>query len=229
MPRDVTLAKLLEDLAHECGDSTNPNSRTHVRSTFTRMLARNQEQLYETYDWPHLRVWRDVDLQAGQKTYDFPSDLDAGRVEAAYTRYGRQWFPMIRSLEPFHYDEFDSDEDERFNPQMRWHLRDEAQFEVWPIPSDNDQVLRFVGTKKLDPLVDDADTCDLDSNLLVLFSAAQILRRRKAADADLMATQAQQHLSKIRARLDSREGFNFLGNEERDTRRPFGPKPVDYS
>jgi hypothetical protein len=230
MATGVTLSKLLEDLAHEVGETTNPNSRTQTKPVFIRKLQRHQDQLYEQYDWPHLHVWRDVSLSAGQTLYDFPSDLNLEQIEGAWTRYGRQWFPLIRDLSPPHYGQFDSDDDERFAPAMRWHLRGgEGDFEVWPVPSDNDQVVRFVGKKALGPLVDDSDTCDLDSNLIVLFAAAEILARRKATDANIVATQAQNHLARLRANLDSKEGFSLNGEQHPVQRQPFGPPPVDYS
>ena len=231
METGVTLSRMLEDLAAECGETTNPNSRTHVRSYYVRLLQRHQRQLWQNYDWPHMRVWRDVNLAAGQRTYAFPSDLDKSRIEHAYIEWNRRWLPMRRMIEPPDYAWFDSDEDERFNPQMRWYLRENDEFEVWPLPSGNNQVVRFVGTKDLSPFVDDADTCDLDADMIVLFAAAQVLARRKSADAQLMANQAAQHLSRIRARIAPKEGFTFLGepHSESNVREPFGPKPVDYT
>lgn len=229
MPRGVTLSRLLEDLALEVGESVNPNSRKHVRGPNTRLLQRHQRQLWQNYDWPHLRVWRDVELQAGQKVYSFPADLDLNRIEGAYINFSREWLPIIRLLSPEDYAQFDSDSNERFNPQMRWYLREDNQFEVWPLPSSNDQTVRFVGTKDLGDLVDDEHTCDIDSDLIVMFAAADILARRGAKDAGLKAQQAQQQLMRIRARMDPGHGFTLLGEPGPTHRRPFGPKPVDFT
>ena len=78
MSRGTTLVKLLDDLRAECRISLNPAHNRQQRDVQVKMLQRKQEWLWNDFAWPHLRVERFIDLQAG----DAPATDAAPAAEA---------------------------------------------------------------------------------------------------------------------------------------------------
>jgi hypothetical protein len=74
------------------------------------------------------------------------------------------------------------------------------------------QTIRFRAIKQLTAISDDAGGgCILDDDLLVLFSAAEILARLKSADAQAKQTLAQSHYRNLRASTMKKDMF-IMGN-----------------
>ena len=81
----------------------------------------------------------------------------------------------------------------------RWQPRG-TQFELWPMPAANELPVRFVAKRPFTPLVDEADVCDLDTDLIVLHTAAELARRFNNDDANMLLGRAQQHYQSLKAR-----------------------------
>lgn len=178
MPRGIQLTQLVTDLRAEIGHSTNPALGQNARAGLVRTLQRVQTHLYNDFDWPHMIVDRDVSLQAGQRYYGFPSDLTYERIQTAKAKLGTQWLNLGFGVGTDELSIYDSDNDIRGTPVQRWAMHEISQFEVWPIPSEA-STLRFRGIKVLGSLLNDADTCDLDSDLILLFAAGELLDQQK--------------------------------------------------
>jgi hypothetical protein len=109
------------------------------------VLQRVQEQLYDDYEWPHLKIRRTLQLNAGQRYYDLPSDLNFDRIKDIKLKYSGQYFNIERGIEITDYSTYDSNASvpARSNPAMKWDIVNtgsngtDDQIEVWPIPSDN--------------------------------------------------------------------------------------------
>lgn len=82
--------------------------------------------------------------------------------------------------------------------------------EIWPLPVSQ-QKLRFTGQRVLNPLVALTDTADLDDMLLVLYVAAELLQRRKSADAGTKLQAAQAQLVAVRSNYPRRYQTVNLG------------------
>lgn len=230
MARNVSLGVLIDDLRAEAGHSLQANLGTAMREVLIKVLQRQQRRLWEDYDWTFLRVERDVPVQAGQRFYNFPSDLTLERIEKVEFKYGDRWIPLHYGIGREHYDQYDSDRDVRGFPVECWKEADNDQVELWPIPSQNGStvtatdVVRFTGIRKLRPLVAESDLADLDDTLLVLFSAAEILAREKSADASLKLQMAEKHYTRLKGRNAKRDVFSLSGGSE--GRQPRGPKVI---
>jgi hypothetical protein len=181
MARYTTLIRLLDKLRAELRLSKNPSHNTSVRESHIDILNRTQESLWQDYDWPHLRVERTIVVQAGQRIYDFPADLDMDRVEKLEVYDGSAWIPVRYGIGAAEYSTYNSDLDERANPVRAWKFAEGEDFEVWPISDVNGNAttqqdfLKFTGVKKYRPMVNDSDTADLDDNLIVLYCAAELM------------------------------------------------------
>lgn len=203
MARRKQFIQLVYDLRAELGRAVDPAAGVSDLPSLKQTIARTYETLYDDYDWPHLAVVTDrVPLNAGQRFYDFPDPVEFDGVEEAVVWYNGQPLKLERGIGFEHYAAFDSDADERSDPALRWDVRHTGlreQMEIWPVPASAQQV-QFKGKIKFKPLVDEADVCLLDDNLVVLYAAVELLPRQKSGDAQIKLAAAQQRLAKMKAR-----------------------------
>lgn len=216
---------MLVDLRAELGQSLNPAQATQVAPAHKVKLQRVQRMLWADFAWPHLRTRWDVALAAGQRYYDLPTGLVLERVEIVEVKWGSDWFPLARGVGADEYNAFDSADDERSEPALRWEARPDEQFEIWPLPvSDTTQTVRFTGISALGAFVEDGDVCTLDRDLIVLSAAAEIADAREAAQK--FAARAQRLYNQIKggAEFGGDRRFNFNGDGSRPGRWPTPPR-----
>lgn len=221
MARGTTLVKLLDNLRAECRLSLNPAHNIQVRETQVAQLQRVQEQLWEDFTWPHLRVERQILVQAGQRFYNPPEDMHIDRIETIELYDDGIWQPVRPGIEPWDYSAWNSDRGERAWPPRRWKIAEDEQVELWPIPDQNADpetgsgTLKFTGIRNLKPLVDDGDRADLDDRMLVLYAAAEILAAGGSKDAQLKLDLANRRFARLRADLTPRRSFQMFGVGDR--------------
>lgn len=229
MARGVSLGQLLDDVRAEVGHSLQPNLGKASRDVLIGMIQRVQKRLWEDYSWPHLKVTRDIEIQAGQRYYDLPSDIVFERVERVETKHGDYWTKLHYGIGADQYNQHDSDRGVRSSPIRRYDAYENNQIEVWPIPEHNADMttgtdsLRIYGIRNLSPFVAVSDTADLDDQLIVLYAAAEMLTRQKQGDAQNKLAQAQAHYQRLKARMAKTETFVIGGGEPEGLYRPKGP------
>lgn len=219
MSRGTTLAKLLNDLRAECRISLNVAHNAQNEATQIISLQRKQEWFWHDFSWPHLRVERTFDLQAGQRYYDMPSDLDIDRIEKIEVRNANCYFPLSWGISAEHYAAYDSELDARGDPAQRVRISENEMLEIWPIPAVNADTttlegrVKITGIRQLKPLVAESDTADLDDRLLVLHCAAEYLAATGAKDAQVKLDQASNLYLKLRGALMPRRTYRLFGDD----------------
>jgi hypothetical protein len=173
-----------------------------------RILDRTQTTLWQDLRPLSSRVVRFMPLQAGQRYYDFPTDLDIESATDFRTQHGAIWIECERGLEAYHYNAFNSDAGVRSSPAMRWDLVNtgsnaqgalgDAQVEIWPIPAQNGMA-RLEGIMTPPTLVNDSDQCVIDPDLIICTAAAELMARDKQDGADVMNSIAQAKLKQAKA------------------------------
>ncbi|MCY0148310.1 hypothetical protein OEG84_11460 [Hoeflea sp. G2-23] len=225
MARRVTLVKLLDLLRAEARLSINPAHNAQARSSQVQLLQRLQDFYWEDFAWPHLRVKRQVPAQIGQRYYDLPADLPIDRVEGVEVFTNGAWIPLDPGISSVHYSAHNSDLDERSWPPRRWQINEDEDIEIWPVPDQNGDAttlegyIRFTGIRALRPLVDDADRADLDSQMLSLFAAAELLAASGGKDAQVKLDRANARYLKLKSDLTPRRTINMFGVGEQPTKR----------
>ena len=220
MPVGVTLLNLRRDLRAETGQSLNPAQGVQSQETQDNQLDRQQRELWEQYEWPHLRYWVDVPAAQGQNIYDYPGSMPFDQVNRIYFAASGtdSWKPLLYGLRAF---------DLRPNMQagnpVRWGNKVSVdgdgktdpigKVELLPVPNAGG-TLRFEGQAPCNPLVADEDKCIIDSKVIVLFAAAEILATNKAEVAPLKLQKANQYLRRLLANqgADKRISYNMGGN-----------------
>lgn len=208
MATNVPLSKLVKDLRAECGHSLSVPQGQASEETLRYTLERQQEELYVGYEWPFLRVSRTIIPQAGQRFYDYPDDIPFDRVMRiwCHTQGSSDWVEITKGIDPSLFTVSDSENGVRSWPVKRWdHDADKNQIELWPIPSQNSGELRVYGMKPLAPLLKSDDRCTLDSTLIVLFAAVEVLSKTSPQEAEIKSQKAQRHLQRILGSQGSRK------------------------
>lgn len=230
--RGTTLVRLLDLYRHECRLSSNPAHNAQVRDAQVNHLQRVQEWLWNDFAWPFLRVDRFIDVQANQRYYDPPEDIDLDRITKMEIFRDAAWVDLVAGIDAVHYTAYNSELGETQWPPRRWQITEDEQFELWPVPDVNFEPvtlegrIRVTGIRKLKPLVDDSDRADLDDRLIVLFCAAEELANKGAKDASFKLDQAKQLYTKLRGGQMPRRKFAMFGTEQQDRGRERIPLAV---
>lgn len=228
MARNKTLESILADLNAEVGEQPNPSYNTGVVENRKRLIRRTQEFLWDRHDWDFLNISKDIQLQAGSRYYDHPSEIDVDRITSVYVKYAGDWVPVTSGISVSHYNTYDSDMDERVDPVLRWdHYydteNDAEMIEVWPLPNSNFEAatkngaLRVTGIKQLSPLVEEGDKADIDDRLIVLYAAYEILSRDKSPDAQIKFNQAESLYQRLKGNTSGPDPDFTLGNISGET------------
>lgn len=217
MGRNTTLIELLDMYRHECGISSSSAHNIQDRDRQIHHIQRVQKWLWEDYDWPILRVTRDVELQAGQRYYDTPTDINIDRLISVQVYTNGAWRSLEPSIGAEHLSTYNSDLDERQWPPLRWAISEDEQVEVWPVPNtDGDSatlegVLRYTGIRNLSPLISESDRADLDDTLITLFCAAEYLSDRDSKRAALKLDQANKRYRRLKSGQNPNRVHRFFG------------------
>lgn len=217
MARNSTLEKLLNDFRAECRLSQNAAHNNQTRDGHIVLLQRQQEWLWEDFDWPILRVERFIDVQAGQRYYDMPEDLHIDRIQKVEGRFDEIYWDLEPGIYAKHYSVYDSDKDERQWPVQRWQITEDEMLEVWPIPNANfnptslEGRIKITGIKNLRPLVEMSDRADLDDRLIVMHAAAEYLAATGSRDAQVKMDKAVALYAKLRGHQQARKVFPMFG------------------
>lgn len=235
MARGVTLIRMLTELRAEARISQQPAHNLNARDPQVVLLQRKQEWLWEDFDWPHLKVDRYIDLEDGQRYYSPPDDLDVSRILEVSVRTDNVYEKLISGIGECEYAAYDSDLDVRSWPARRWLMREDEsltpQIEIWPIPDQNFDAaslqarLKLTGIRKLRPLVEEDDVCDLDHRLIVLHAAAELLAADNAPDAQLKLDMATKLYAKLKSGLIKRRTYAMF-DVRRDENRRFPRYPI---
>lgn len=216
---------MLTDLRAEIGHSTNVAHGINDRETLLYYLNRTQIQLYQDYDWPQLMVWRWINLVGGERTYPFPADLTFDDITELWVNSGTSWGQLSYGVGPEQWSQIPAISQQW--PPLRWrYLPDEGLLELWPTPDATVSVLALHGTKTVVTMVDDSDLSTLPDNLIVLFSAVEILQRDDAKDAALKLNKANEAMRRHRVRQFSHKNVYPMsigsggGDAQSSYRRP---------
>lgn len=223
--RGTTLVKLLDDLRVEARLSLNPAHNAQNRSSQVRAIQREQERLWEDFDWPHLRIYPQQPVQAGQRYYETPENMIIDRIERVEIFLDGHWCKLEPGIDACEYSAWNSDLDARSWPPRKWKFNENEDIELWPIPNINadpvtmNGMLRITGIRNLKPLVADDDRADLDDVMLVGFCAAKMLAASGAKDARLTLDAANARYDRLRGRLTPRTAIKMFGIGELPRRR----------
>jgi hypothetical protein len=211
MARGTQLSALVDALRAEIGASTNVSMGVNSLPALHHILNRTQAWLWEKFDWPFAYIERDEQMVNGERYYGFDPEIDFGRITEANVRYSSSWRPLAYGIGVDQYNSSDPSDGDKQDPPTNWRHYEGNQFEVWPMPSSNECVVRFKAIKKLPKMVNDHDLALLDDNLIVLFAAAELLARAKSQDAQGKMSAANELFTKLKGSGIKNDVFTLGG------------------
>lgn len=227
MPRNVQLQSLVDSLRGEIRDSSSVALGIDQNNSLMQILRRTQQNLYDAYDWPFLRIKPQMTLSAGQQFYDLPTSngfiLNLEKVEKADLFYSNVPQPLYRGIDSQEYAQYNSNIGIRADPALKWDVQSTGtgnagleQIEIWPIPASNGAIVQWIGFRALRPLIALDDVCDLDDRLIYMYAAAEILAARESKDATEKKSAADElfKLLKGRVKASSRQMVKLGGGTD---------------
>lgn len=201
MSRGTQFGQLVTMFREQAGHATSRSLGQNQIPGIEASLRRIYRRLHADFNWPHLMIWREKTLSAGQQYYAYPADLDYDRLTTVKIKEagGSDWYPLYHGIDTVLYNQVDSPAGEREDFPRAWQEFEGNQFEVWPIPESNGHTVRFYGKAAPKALTNQSDTVDLDDDLIVMYAVGEQLAREKSADAELFLKQARQHYMRLRA------------------------------
>lgn len=221
MSREIkTLEEIVADVRSETGRSRNRNFGKNEYESIKYRVQREQRALWWDYQWRFLRTTRNLELVAGERYYDVPEGISFERITQARVNFGGQWYDLTLGIDEEDYNTYDSDNDARADPALKWDMMNSAgtpQIEIWPLP-ETALTCRFRAIGELADFISDNDNCTLDATLITLFTAGAL----KPEDQTLLA-RANRLLTKIRGNENRLTGGNrtsMAGAKEPSVRAP---------
>jgi len=205
--RGTTLTEMVQMFRLETGQSMQLAQGVQTREHVKHALNRVQETLYGDFDWPFLRIYRDENLQAGERIYSWPDDLVVEDVRQLYDNYNETWTPITYGIDME--DRNALGINDRSDPAFKWQIVDSRQYEIWPLPA-SPRTMKIYGYKAYVKLAADGDKCILDDNMIVLFAAAEWLARNKMPDATAKLETAKRLRVRLQGRLVSDKRRNLI-------------------
>lgn len=229
--RGVQLQSLITQLRAEVARSTNVAIGVGDLNELTQKIVRQQELLYDEFDWPFLReVFPAIQMNASQQYYDFPTDLNAERISddpeipGVIVWYSGLPRGLDRGIGFRQYAIYNSTIGVTQEPVLRWDIRwtgAKEQMEVWPIPNSQSQTIQMVGIRKLRPMVKLTDVCDLDDKLIVLFVAAEMMVKQNMQSAESLQKLAIARFARLKARWQTNTVTRRMGMGKQDWDKRF--------
>jgi hypothetical protein len=202
----VALRTTLEQLVEMTLDAVGASSATSRNNDYRQYVIRQIQRVYETlcddFDWTFLRVSNDEamkEVEAGERYYDFPVAMDMRNVVECWYFYNSVWVPLTYGIGPEQYTAMNPELNQRADPAIRWRDSSERQFEIWPLPASNGNIVMFRGRRLPTPLTSDTARADMDDQLIVLYTAAEILAKSNQKDAELKLAAANARKIRMRA------------------------------
>lgn len=210
------LQVMVKNLRAECGHSLTVTTGNNQEETLKYLLGRTQEELWTAFIWPELKYRAGTVLSSGQYLYPFVAAMPYDCIREAWTSAAGtattpNWTPITYGITDENLILADNSNSQRADPVQYWDIDSPTQYRLWPTPNTA-AYLRFIGQKALGVFAANTDVSTLDSTVIVLFAAADLLARAKAEDADIKMQKAQRHLTKLLGnKVNARNKVSTLG------------------
>jgi hypothetical protein len=211
----LMLSEMLNDLRAESNISLQPGHNLASRDAHIILLRRVQRELWLQATWPDQLVYRDIFTASGQRTYEYPDDVDFESIQEMWIDPGggtgnasKTFYPLSYGIGP---DDINyTDSGFTGQPEKWQHFSDnEDQFELWPVP-DGEYTVRLKGMKRLGKLVEDTDKSTIDGTLIVLYAASELLAQAKNDLAPLKQAKALAYFQRLRGMLTAQKTEPFV-------------------
>ncbi len=215
-----TFNEVIQMTRAEASLSTNTSRGIDHLEHIKQIIRRNVVTLAEQFDWQHLELKKESAvsrtlLQAGLRTYTFPTAVNPLKIERVWVKWGSVWQRVDYGVKHDHFSALDPDADQRSDPITNWDYYSDTEYEVWPLPASDGVAnganeVAFEGQRKTDALVENADRVDMDDIVISLMSAAELLAENgKEKAAQVKADAAMARMNTVKGNLGSKTRYTI--------------------
>ncbi len=191
LPLQRTLLDLRSDIQTRLGFGMAGQAGVVNAPLIDAMLRSAQEQLYEQFDWAHMKSVQLRQTGQAQQFYDYPPDCNVERITGIYLTWGGQMHELSEGI-----DHRDRSTQASTIPQ-KYERRD--QIELWPMPQALYD-LRIEYVKLLSAFSANGDRASLPSEIVYLHALANAKKHYRQPDADTYASQLDAVLARLKMR-----------------------------
>lgn len=219
MRSGITLATLRQEVLIEARMSTTAGQAAMMPDRIRQLLNRFERDYATRFSWKSRRFEASMTIPAGTAVATLPGGMSFTMVSEVWCQSGSDWLPVAHGIGAAERSTYPSGT--TGSPICRWEVQsaDPQTFEVWPV-SGQDEVLRFTAERAAGLMSVDSDPCVLDGDLLVLRTAAEILKPTDMKDAQDKARQAEELAFAIQTREASTAPVAVLSARPRPRLRP---------
>lgn len=211
LPLKRTLGDMRSDIQVRLGFGLAGQAGVVNSPIVDSMIRSAQTQLYEQFNWLELKAVEERLTGTDQQFYDYPADCNVERIIGIWIKWGDRYYPLSEGINAT---------DRGWNPggiPQKYERRD--QYELWPVPTNNELTIRTEYIKTLSPLVNNNDRTSIPSEPVYLHALANAKAHYRQPDAQTYASQLDAMLNKLRAEHRSKTVWGG---------QPKGRSPYDY-
>lgn len=196
LPLKRTLGEIRADIQTRLGFGMAGQAGIVNSGLIDSMIQSAQRQLYEQFDWLHLRGVEERSTGASQQFYDYPLDCNVERIQSITAIWSGNHIPLKEGIDHA---------DRTWNPggaPQKYERRE--QLELWPIPATTDYTLRIEYIKTLSRFTESSDRASLPDEIVFLHALSNAKAHYRQPDAQTYASQLDALLVKVKQRHRAR-------------------------
>lgn len=190
--REATLGELRAELLARLGYGAAGSQAGVQVALANSTLFASQTSLYWEFDWPDLRVYTTVQVGVDQFQVEYPADIERLRIEKLDTEFGGSVIQLKEGISSQHY----SSMDQKSYP-CRYDLL--GWIELYP-KANAVYPLRIWGIRTLAQFTQDGHFTTVHPDIVSLHALAVLKAHYKQPDAQIIATQLQNLLNKMKSK-----------------------------
>lgn len=212
----LTLAETRRAVAIRLNFGPQADASPDMRVLLDEFVRRAARELLLEASWVELMIEFRVALIVAQHRYDFPDNVDLGRIEfiAALDEQGRE-YPLEPGLQAFERTEWDArDQVERARLPLKYEVTNE-ELVIYPAPDARYPELLIRGYATPAPPQHNDDRIPVDAEALIQKATAIGKKHFGAPDAQQADMDVAIYLSRLRPTESDNSGFRIGGSFSR--------------
>ena len=208
----LTLLEARRSVAIRLNFGPQADAAEPMRELLNEFVRRAARELLLEADWVELRVHLAFDTVEAQHAYDFPDNLDLGRVEDIYvTDLNGREYALSAGVRDYERNQWEGQGDpEKASLPLRYEVINQ-DFMVYPAPSTDYPQLHFRGYLTPRPPKDDGDRIPVDHEALIQKATAIGKKHFGSADARQADMDLALYLNRLRPTESDGSGFRVGG------------------
>lgn len=209
----MTFGSAVHAVFIRCSMSTSGNQHARYIDLVREFVRSAHTQLYPEAEWTPALKRVEIVLSEGVQTYDWPDDIQPGRINFAAIRDADgSEIQLDFGLRPNERDASRTDGAVRSEtPRLLTFVNEDL--ELWPAPNAVWTTLVIDGVRSVNSLVDDDTPLIVDGELVVQSATMKFKRHLQLSVTREDVAEHERYLSRVKGMQSTGEGFQLGGHQ----------------